>query len=97
MTIIISELGGNCPVQGGGSVDGKAFYFRARGRSWSMAIGGDVVGNPDWSYRQPYGAGDFDAGYMSEDEARAFILKAAEHYRAELAALTASSAPPDFA
>lgn len=96
MTIIIQELGGNCPVQGGGTVDGKEFYFRARGKSWTMGIGGDVVGNPDWSYRQPYGTGDFDAGYMSEDEARAFIHQAAGQYLAEQAALPTQSAPDNL-
>ena len=41
--IIIDSFGGNCPVQAEGTIDGKPFYFRARGSSWSMSIGGDDV------------------------------------------------------
>jgi hypothetical protein len=95
LNVNIEELGGYCPVQGHGTVDGKEFYFRARGNSWTMGIGGDVVGNPDWSIRQPYGTGDFDAGYMDMDEARAFIHQAAGQYLAEQTALSALSAPED--
>ena len=48
----IDMLGGNCPVQAEGTIDGRPFYFRARGQSWSMGIGGDVVGDPDWYMKQ---------------------------------------------
>lgn len=82
--IIITSLGGNCPVQAEGTIDGKEFYFRARGERWSMSIGGsDVVGDPEWYYEEDYGAGPFAAGWMSEDEARAFIDKAAGLYAAQ--------------
>lgn len=40
--IIIDSFGGNCPVQAEGTIDGKPFYFRARGSSWSMSIGGTM-------------------------------------------------------
>jgi len=81
--IVIREIGGMCPVQGEGTVDGKEFYFRSRGSSWSMSIGGsNVVAKPEWHYSEEYGAWP-DAGYISEDEARSFVLKAVGLYRAE--------------
>ena len=76
----IEWLGGNCPVQAEGSVAGKAFYFRARGVRWTMGIGGDPVGEPEWEMSEPYGGGPYDAGWMPDDEARGFIEKAAAAY-----------------
>lgn len=78
----INWIGGNCPVQGEGAVDGQEFYFRARFKRWSMSIGGeDVVGEPAWYYEEPYGTGPYDAGWMPESEARAFIDKAVALWR----------------
>ena len=79
--IVLKWLGGNCPVQAEGTINGKEFYFRARGDSWSLRIGGDdVVMAPDWSYEEDYGDNPFAAGWMTEDEARGFIAKAAGIY-----------------
>jgi hypothetical protein len=78
----IEMIGGNCPVQADGKIDGTPFYFRARGESWSIGIGGDVVGEPDWYYEEDYPGGQFAAGWMTETEARAFIDQAAERYLA---------------
>lgn len=74
--LTIDYLGGNCPVQAEGTLDGHPFYFRARGAHWSFGVGAEPVCNPDWSYDEPYGDGPYDAGWMTEDEARAFIDKA---------------------
>jgi len=71
--VIIQMLGGNCPVQAEGTINGQPFYFRARGDSWRMNIG-------DWSYEEDYGTGPFDAGWMTEDEARAFIKQSADKF-----------------
>jgi hypothetical protein len=79
----IACLGGNCPVQAEGTINGKAFYFRARGTEWTIGIGGDEVLFPEWSDGAPYGNGPYDAGWMPEEEARAFILASAEKYDAE--------------
>jgi hypothetical protein len=76
LLIDITLLGGNCPVQAEGTVNGVPFYFRARGARWTMGIGGDVVGNPDWRVELPYGT-DYEAGWMSLEEAEAFIRIAA--------------------
>lgn len=79
--IVIDWIGGNCPVQAEGAINGKSFYFRARGERWRMFIGGsDVVMDPEWFYEEPYGEEKFAAGWMSEEEALGFIRKAAEMY-----------------
>lgn len=78
----ITLLGGSCPVQAEGRIDGEPFYFRARGSHWSLSIGGeDPVMTPDWYHEEPYGQGPFDAGWMNRDEAQAFIEKGAKLYR----------------
>jgi len=68
-TIEIDWLGGNCPGQAEGRINGAPFYFRARGASWSLECG-------DFSYSEGYGVWP-DAGWMTEGEAREFIAKAA--------------------
>lgn len=78
--LVIDWIGGNCPVQAEGTIAGKEFYFRARGERWSMSIGGDVVMEPDWYHEEPYGETQYAAGWMTEDEARSFIEKAAAIY-----------------
>lgn len=79
--IIIKYIGGNCPVQAEGTINGQPFYFRARGDGWRIGIGGnDIVAAPDWSYEEDYGDGPYDAGWMTKDEARAFIKQSAEKF-----------------
>lgn len=89
----IAWLGGNCPVQAEGTIGGLPFYFRARGEDWSFSVAkaadGDPVGvfmgEPGFYYEEEYPGGEFAAGWMEEDEARTFIAKAADLYRAYLA------------
>lgn len=81
MSLVIDWIGGNCPVQAEGKIDGKLFYFRARGDSWALEIGGsgsDIVA--EWRHEEHYGTWP-EAGWMTEDEARAFINKAVDLYR----------------
>lgn len=81
--LVVTGIGGNCPVQGYGTVNGKPFYFRARGDSWRMNIGGeDNITDPEWSYGEDYGTGPYDAGWMTEEEARVFIRQSAEKFAA---------------
>lgn len=78
--IIIESLGGYCPVQAEGTVNGKPFYFRSRGDQWAMNIGGDdIILEPGWRYEEDYGVWP-EAGWITLDEARSFIQKAAEMY-----------------
>lgn len=86
--IVISCIGGNCPVQAEGTIDGAPFYFRARGDEWSIEIGGGFVledaskGIPATGFymEREYGDGPYDAGWMPVEEARSFINEAATEY-----------------
>lgn len=78
-SIKIETLGGNCPVQADGTIDGKPFYFRARGDHWSIGIGNDPISDPEWHYEEEYGQWP-DAGWMPHYEALAFISKAVKLY-----------------
>lgn len=87
----VDWIGGNCPVQAEGLVLGKPFYFRARGDSWSMGIGGDdPCVNPEWFRQEIWGVWP-DAGWMLEDEARRLIERCAAEYAQNAA--SASVAP----
>ena len=79
LVIKFTMFGGNCPVQAEGTLNDVDFYFRARGNYWSMSVGGeDVIGKPDWYFDEEYGDQPFAAGYMPEEDAKAFIEKAAK-------------------
>ncbi|XAI96366.1 hypothetical protein [Microcystis phage Mae-JY30] len=68
--IKIIEIDGLCPVQAEGTIDGKPFYFRARGQHWHIGIGDDPMGNPEWGYGGTYGE-PYEAGYLDRPEATA--------------------------
>lgn len=72
-------IGGKCPVQAEGTVNGEPFYFRARGTHWSF----EIQGGKGWLYQEKYSDEPFRAGWMGEDEARAFINKAAKMWSEE--------------
>ena len=86
--IVIHWIGGNCPVQSEGTIDGAPYYFRARGDSWEIEIGGGFVledaskGIPATGFymEREYGDGPYDAGWMPVEEARSFIAEAAAEY-----------------
>ena len=86
--IVIRELGGQCPVQGNGTIGGIEFYFRARGEWWTLGIGGDPVLEPDWYHEEQYSNFDktndphdmFAAGHMLYEEAAGFLFKAIRLY-----------------
>ena len=84
--VVIDCLGGNCPVQAEGTINGNAFYFRARGQSWSLGIGGaDPCGDPEWEHREWFGRWP-DAGWMTVGRAKGFLRAAAARYAAGLPA-----------
>lgn len=76
----LDMIGGNCPVQAEGFIAGIPFYFRARGTHWTFSVGRDPVVNYDWQHREKYSDEEFSAGWMSVDEAKEFIAKAARLY-----------------
>lgn len=82
----IEYLGGNCPVQAEGCVDGHSFYFRARGEHWSLSVskapGGDAMAEDAWFYREYFDEWP-NAGWMEKDEAREKLLQACERWRQE--------------
>lgn len=83
--IDIEYLGGNCPVQAEGSVDGYRFYFRARGDQWSVQIAPtdeELWTDKRWVYVERYGEWP-DAGWMDESEAKDFLITAIEKWRNE--------------
>lgn len=78
------SLGGNCPVQGEGTVNNHPWYFRARGEYWTIDIAADHdkdpvdvgdFGVPGWHDEGYYGEWP-SAGWMSENEAWLLIEKA---------------------
>ena len=83
----LQSLGGNCPVQGLGTVDGLPFYFRARGEHWSFEVtheGGDPpFTDAIWRTEREYDGGEFAAGWMDRAEAVGFIAEAVALFRLE--------------
>lgn len=82
LEIVIDWVVGSCPVQAEGTINGKRFYFQARSDARSLLIGGfDIIVASEWRYDEDYGSpGGYDAGWMTEGEAIAFIIKAAKLY-----------------
>ncbi len=83
MDLHIEHIGGFCPVQAEGTVNGIPFYFRSRGEHWAMAVGEDplgiLLGEMGWFRRERYG--DFpSAGYMPLEEAEVIIRRCAEEF-----------------
>lgn len=78
----ITYEGGSCPVQIEGFVDGKPYYFRARGQFWTLGIGGDPVVSPEWQSGAHYSDEPYAAGYMSLSEARGFLVESLKRYLA---------------
>lgn len=79
----LSWIGGNCPVQAEGFVNGEPFYFRARGEDWGFWVGEPWTAEA-WSMEREYPGGPYDAGWMPVAEAMAFINEAIAAYRAHL-------------
>ena len=81
---ILDSIGGNCPVQANGDVDGNWFYFRARGDEWQFYVADSddlIFDAPDFYVERDYGSG-FDAGWMPQHEAIGFIVNSIADYRA---------------
>ena len=85
----IEWIGGPCPMQAWGTVDGDQFAFRSRWDRWSFTVSNDPKVEPDdiesseqgYFVEQLYG-GRYGAGYMPENEARKIIDRDARTYYA---------------
>lgn len=80
----IQMIGGNCPVQAEGTINGKPFYFRARGQHWSLGIGDDPVleETAEWYRWRKWGDGPYDAGWMPREDALKIIHATVADYLA---------------
>lgn len=79
------DLGGNCPVQGAGFVNGLPWYFRSRGSRWTIDVAGRPDGDPvdEGDAFQASGAWgfDFEAGWMEREWAIEIIASALATFR----------------
>lgn len=81
MNLVVEQVGGMCPLEAEGTIDGVPFYFRARGNRWQMHIGGeDIFLKPDWYRTDDWGTGPFEAGYMDPIEGLWFVYCLALDY-----------------
>jgi hypothetical protein len=86
MDLKFEYLGGYCPVQAEGTINGCPFYFRARGNHWSFYVsdeGKKPLSEPTFERREKWGNKPFAAGYMPEKEAKRIIQKCAEEFENE--------------
>lgn len=83
-------IGGFCPVQGLGTVDGLHWYFRARWESWRFEVWREPFGphgslpasEPMWRAEAEYDQGDGDASWMRRSHAWQYIEASIETGRA---------------
>ena len=78
---ILDWLGGYCPVQAEGSIDGHPMYFRARGSQWSLDIGEPYGKEPPLFWHVEEWGTWPEAGYMPAEIALEMIDKAVDTYR----------------
>jgi hypothetical protein len=80
------RIGGACPVQGIGEVDGVPWYFRARGERWSLEFGvgelpdGELVGEAIFE-RGGYVGPWPDAGWIGVRHAWSLIARSIAEFR----------------
>lgn len=93
--ITVSEMYSPCPVQAQGGIDGVIFDFKARGGRWALSLRRTTPALPNgWHFEEAYGDDAYSAGWMTEDEARAFIVKAAGLWRSGHPGVAEGSARP---
>lgn len=83
--IEISTMGGNCPVQIEGRVDGLAFYFRARGEEYQFHVAKTqaAIFEDEIHYvEKPWGDGPYAAGWMDLHIALGLLCDEVEVFRA---------------
>jgi hypothetical protein len=80
---VLDYIGGNCPVQAEGFVDGQHFYFRARGEEWQFHVAptkADIFDHDTFYIERDYGD-QYEAGWMPNHEAIGFIVQAIGEFR----------------
>ena len=83
-TDLDGSVGGACPVQGEGLVNGLPWYFRARGGVWRFSVArtpdGDPISAPgqDWEGEDPWG------GWMPAKQAARIVRHCAAQIQAEM-------------
>lgn len=84
---VIDQLGGNCPVQAEGTIDGQRFYFRARGSSWQWHVAStdaEIFDKPTFYLEREYAPEQsYAAGWMLQSEAVGFMCEGVRRYRAD--------------
>lgn len=87
--LIIESIGGSCPVQASGTIDGKEFFFWSRYQVWTFAVAVDAGIDPvdinetsdqGFYLEESYGEGPYDAGYMPIEEAKEIIHRCVEEF-----------------
>lgn len=82
MNIVFDSLGGMCPVQGTGIIDGEQFYFRYRHDNAQLYVGGESpLENPRLYAEIRNVTGETDRGDLSEDEAVQLVGRLADDLR----------------
>lgn len=100
--LIINSIGGYCPCQADGTMDGFPFYFRARWDGWTLSVaapGEDPAQVFVDNYHDGKGSGAYfvgeyyqDAGSMETDTAFAFIWREYEKF-CQMLSVDEASAP----
>lgn len=68
--LVIDYMGGACPTQSEGTIQGIPFYYRARHGSWSLGIGQDPVSNGDINL---FGD-DPHVGWVPDEDVKAVLI-----------------------
>jgi hypothetical protein len=74
------EWSGACPVQGEGTLDGRACYYRSRGEGWQFHVaprGGEVFDDGEWCYSRD----DYffpDGGWVHTDVSERCVREAVD-------------------
>lgn len=66
----VDYMGGACPTQSEGRIQGVPFYYRARHGSWSLSIGEDPVGNGEINLM----GDDPHAGFVPDEDVMPVLL-----------------------
>jgi len=85
MALVIESIGGVCPTQAEGEMDGHPFYFRARHGNWDLCVvkpGADPVMPQDWNDVVLHRSGnDPTDGWMEIEDVKSILQSAYDEIR----------------